>query len=130
MTEIEMPTSVPTIQGLMILALREAEMGHTSLAWLYSGMYVISALRSAVGGLLECSAQGLADAARPRSTPCVKSIGCALIVLGSAFADFIVSCVWRCRSTANGPRDTFTPVLVGLLARQMYLDGTRTIANI
>lgn len=38
MIEMEKPTSVPTIQGLMILGLREAECGGTSLAWLYIGM--------------------------------------------------------------------------------------------
>jgi hypothetical protein len=38
MTEMEKPTSIPTIQGLMILGQRELECGNMSLSWLYVGM--------------------------------------------------------------------------------------------
>ncbi|KAM0753619.1 hypothetical protein T439DRAFT_377788 [Meredithblackwellia eburnea MCA 4105] len=38
MDELEKPTSIATITGLMILGQRECECGNTSLAWLYIGM--------------------------------------------------------------------------------------------
>lgn len=38
MEEIEMPTSIPTIQGLIILGGRECAVGKASQGWLYTGM--------------------------------------------------------------------------------------------
>ena len=42
--EMDKPSSVPTIQGLMLLGQRECATGNTSLAWQYTGM-AFTALR-------------------------------------------------------------------------------------
>ena len=50
MTEMDKPTSIPTIQGLFVLAGSECSRGNSSAGWLYAGMVSLSS----EGAMLLC----------------------------------------------------------------------------
>ena len=69
MAEMDKPTSIPTIQGLFILAGSECSRGNSSAGWLYAGMVRLSPGRAVLPyGLIALSA-GLPNDARFGHTP-------------------------------------------------------------